>query len=843
MVPTYVTLTGRALRAALLVLAVPFTLAAQQSNTAEIEVIADSVGQPVLVNGRQLGTTPSTLRIQPGNGVRIEVGRGARMRGLSLDVPAGSRIKVEMTMPRDTQPLPPVRTEAEVQRQLLASSAYPMPREPVAPVQPKRPGFVGSLLIGGALAGGAGFAASAAMCDQKFTSPSPSGGYVNGQYYAPGEHSLGPLASCQAGAAGIGALVGTGVIHMIRRGGYRGKQESFARDQAQYATERTAYERAVQQREQRIKDDVQKSLDEDQARRREVASANDRAIRANQELPLVTFLNTQRTQVVGGRTNSQPPQLRIENVSFADADGDSIISAGERATVRVRLRNAGRGAGVNVRVEAKSNSRLRFQPGQLGAVAPGDVREAVIEVVATQDVIDEQAALEIIAVEGNGFDSQPLQLQVPVLAYRPPDLQILGAQAVDGEGKTIIAPGTQATVTVRVQNRGEGKAENVQVTIARGENVFFTDDFQAPTITRELGTMRPGQYEDIKVEVLPNNRATAFALTASVTESSGRYNVPARDLGLALNSASRGMAQVVAVQAPRPVTGGASTVAGSFGSDLLQNIPTVAENPNAIAVIIGNSTYQGDIPPVQFAANDAAVMRQYAEKALGVRPGNIIMLNNATGTQLRTTFGVQGNPNGRLRSQIRPGVSEVFVFYSGHGAPDASERKAYIMPTDADASFLSTTGYSVDVLYENLAAMGAKHVTVVLDACFSGATGSGDMLIRSASPIGIQVNDPAQRFQGGNATIIAAAEGQQLANWYNEKNHGLLTYFFLKGLQGAADKDGNGITVDEMKAFLTDQAYGIPYEARRLHGRDQTPQVFGTGSRVLRPAPAGDGQP
>lgn len=835
MVPAHVTLPGRALRAALLVLSTPLVLAAQQSNTAEIEVLADSMGQPVSVNGRQMGVTPSLLRIQPGNGVRIEVGRGSRMRGLSLDVPAGSRIKVEVTMPRDTQPLPSVRAESEIQRQLLASNAYPMPRQPVAPTQPRRPGIVGSVLIGGVLAGGAAYAGTAGICDQKFTSPSPSGGYVGSTYYPPGEHSLGVSTSCQAGAAGVAALVGSGLIHVIRRGGYRGRVANFTREQAQFQTDRTAYDRAVQQREQRIKDDVQKTLDEEQERRRAVASANDRAIRANQELPLVTFLNTTRTQVVGGRTNSQPPVLRIESVSFADADGDSVISAGERATVRVRLRNAGRGAGVNVRVEAKSTSRLRFVPGQLGALAPGDVREVVIDVVATQDVIDEQAALEIVAVEGNGFDSEPLQLQVPVLAYRPPDLHILGAQAVDGEGRTIIAPGTQAKVTIRVQNRGQGKAEDVRVVITRGENVLFTDEFAATSLTRTIGMMRAGEFKDIEVEVLPNNRATSFALSAAVTEASGRYDVPMRDLGLQLNRASRGIAQVVSVQAPRPVAGGATP--GSFGSDLLQNIPRVAENPNAIAVIIGNATYQGDIPPVQFAANDALVMRQYAEQALGVRPGNIYMMNNATLSQLKTMFGERGNPRGRLANQVRQGQTEIFVFYSGHGAPDAAERKAYIMPVDADASLLSLTGYAVDVLYENLAAIGAKHVTVVMDACFSGATGNGDMLIRSASPIGIQVNDPAQRFQGGNATIIAAAEGQQLANWYNSKNHGMLTYFFLKGLQGDADKSGDGVvSVQEMRDYLNDPN-GLRYEARAQHGREQTPQVFGTGSVVLRPRP------
>jgi hypothetical protein len=109
------------------------------------------------------------------------------------------------------------------------------------------------------------------------------------------------------------------------------------------------------------------------------------------------------------------------------------------------------------------------------------------------------------------------------------------------------------------------------------------------------------------------------------------------------------------------------------------------------------------------------------------------------------------------------------------------------------------------------------------------------MLITSASPIGMQVRDPAARFAAGNATIIAAAEGQQLANWYPEMRHGMLTYFFLKGLQGGADANRDGrISVGEIRTYLTDPADGLPYEARRVHGREQTPQVFGREDRIIR---------
>ena len=45
--------------------------------------------------------------------------------------------------------------------------------------------------------------------------------------------------------------------------------------------------------------------------------------------------------------------------------------------------------------------------------------------------------------------------------------------------------------------------------------------------------------------------------------------------------------------------------------------------------------------------------------------------------------------------------SEVFVYFSGHGAPDPTIGRAYLMPWDGDAQFLSNTAYPIKRLYEN----------------------------------------------------------------------------------------------------------------------------------------------
>ena len=62
-------------------------------------------------------------------------------------------------------------------------------------------------------------------------------------------------------------------------------------------------------------------------------------------------------------------------------------------------------------------------------------------------------------------------------------------------------------------------------------------------------------------------------------------------------------------------------------------------NPDGVAVIIGNKNYQGGLPGVDFAHNDAEAMKRFVVDVLGYDPENIIDLRDATTAQLMATFG------------------------------------------------------------------------------------------------------------------------------------------------------------------------------------------------------------
>ena len=183
----------------------------------------------------------------------------------------------------------------------------------------------------------------------------------------------------------------------------------------------------------------------------------------------------------------------------------------------------------------------------------------------------------------------------------------------------------------------------------------------------------------------------------------------------------------------------------------------------------------------------------------------------------------------RLPDFLRDG-SDVFVYFSGHGAPSTgADPAAYLVPADADPSALSDdSAYRMTAFYEDLVRAARDHdarsLTVVLDACFTGQISSGEMLIRQASPLTITVENPILAYD--QATAFTASAADEVANWYPRVQHGMFTYFFLKGLQGAADLDNNGeLTVEEMRRYLTDENESVPYWSKRVHGRRQVPQV------------------
>jgi hypothetical protein len=259
--------------------------------------------------------------------------------------------------------------------------------------------------------------------------------------------------------------------------------------------------------------------------------------------------------------------------------------------------------------------------------------------------------------------------------------------------------------------------------------------------------------------------------------------------------------------------------------------PALADARDSVAVIIGNRGYQGRVPQVDYAHRDADAVRRHVIEQLGYPPENVIDLRDAGQAQMLSVFGNADDHRGRLWSLVRPGRSDVVVYYSGHGVPGQRDQRGYLLPVDADVDTPEINGYALDTLFANLGKLQARQVTVYIDACFSGDSQAGT-LIQSASPVHLRARPATVPAQ---LVVLTAAQSDQLASWDTGAKQGLFTRHLLTALDGAADRRpwGNGdgqVSLRETKAYLDDE---MSYAARRLYRRAQQASATGPEDAVL----------
>ena len=218
------------------------------------------------------------------------------------------------------------------------------------------------------------------------------------------------------------------------------------------------------------------------------------------------------------------------------------------------------------------------------------------------------------------------------------------------------------------------------------------------------------------------------------------------------------------------------------------NIPTTnAKNENTFVIIIANEDYK-NVAKVPFALNDGRILAKYCQQTLGIPASHIKLHENATYNDIRLALAWLKNVCDKYE-----GEASVIFYYTGHGIPDESDKSAYLLPVDGDGRYVAT-GYKMDDLYQRLGAMPTKSITVLLDACFSGATRDGKM-VAQAKGVALKVKKGQPK---GNTVVIAAAQGDETAGFDEEEGHGMFTYYLLKKLQ---DTQGN-VTLQELSQYI-----------------------------------------
>ncbi|MDC3314393.1 caspase family protein [Alphaproteobacteria bacterium] len=351
----------------------------------------------------------------------------------------------------------------------------------------------------------------------------------------------------------------------------------------------------------------------------------------------------------------------------------------------------------------------------------------------------------------------------------------------------------------------------------------ISSDTQIPLITitqsgadGRKGIIKGFAKDNVQVaEVLINGEAVNVAKDGSF-EWSGFVPASGKDINIeAIDTAALSSTQVIRLE-----RGQIQQASGPRFDDL---DPTsgrrVVQNDNALALIVGISDYERTDAPAIYADKDAEYFHDYASLKLGIPDSNITTMVNDKAEQGDVILAVKD----WMRRSSKPGKTDVYVFFAGHGLASDDGEQMYLLPFDGRPRLLDKTAILREELFDDIASANPRSVTVFLDTCYSGTTRGTDMLIASR-PIALKA---LKQSLPDNFTVLTAAAGDQTAKPLEEAKHGMFSYFLMKGMEGDADANqDNQITAGELHAYVQENVV-------QQSSGSQTPELQGDAESVL----------
>ena len=253
------------------------------------------------------------------------------------------------------------------------------------------------------------------------------------------------------------------------------------------------------------------------------------------------------------------------------------------------------------------------------------------------------------------------------------------------------------------------------------------------------------------------------------------------------------------------------------------SIRTKTDN-DKIGIIIGIEKYEAlsnlDAP---YANRDANAFRAYATRALGIPDKNLKVLidNEANRSGLLKALKIW------LPQMTRGKEKDIYIFFAGHGLASDDGKDLHILPQDGDPILLEETALSRVQMFDLINKVSPKSVTMFFDTCYSGQTRDEGTLVAGLRPVRIVADE---QDTPNNFTIFTASNYDQTSGSINEAEHGIFSYYLMKGLEGNADANKDKkLTNGELIAYLKNN---VSQEAF-TQNRSQEPMLAGDPDKDL----------
>lgn len=458
----------------------------------------------------------------------------------------------------------------------------------------------------------------------------------------------------------------------------------------------------------------------------------------------------------------------------------------------------------SIRVREFAERRRGGSPAPV-AVLSGDgfpVAAASKNPPAAEPVAGKSPGLAAPSVDTQGPAAEPTQ-PVPALAFR--------AIVRDDNRDQILQQEEALTIEIEVKNQGPTEVKGVEVLIGGSSAVTA----QFPSIL-PVGDLEPGEIK-----------------RTSMTKPIGKVQEPVRgELMLSLRSAT----PVAALPLAKKFT----AFLKPERADAVEPVPDVDQppkpvpslkQPKAVVIAIGVGRFRDEqVPPVKYAGRDAEVMAGYLRAIGGVPDDRVRVLvdDHALKQDLAETF------DEWLLRRADP-ATVAYVFFSGRALVDGVTGAVSLVPFDGTTSAVNRL-FSVRRLQEALSRASIQRAVVMLDVSLEPVPGT-------APATHAQPNWNAGGGERKDQTMwMVGSKSLQEAHAYEQGRHGLFTYHLLRGLQGLADADRDGIVAaGELCAYARGQ---VARMARDQFGNEQDPVCLpppGQGAMIrIHPLAKGD---
>jgi len=417
----------------------------------------------------------------------------------------------------------------------------------------------------------------------------------------------------------------------------------------------------------------------------------------------------------------------------------------------------------------------------------------------------------------------------------------------------------------RQDNRSQqpSMAVNLPVKLAEGQNTLVVTAAETDgTMHQEMRTIHHEKLMPLAVDVRYPEDRSRVTDEASVVAAVARSSKGISRITVTLNGTEvhhqeeRSPQKTMAVSAPLTLREGANAIVitaresdGAARQEVRTVIlerakpaapiappaPPAAPPSTQWAVIIGVGGYESSaVPRLRYSVADADAVYQTLVSS-GFKKENILLLTDKT--ERKPTLRNIKWALGTFLARSAHKDDLVMIYFAGHGASEVDQRgierdglSKYLVPVDADPDDLYSTALPMDEMQNVLARIEAERITVFLDACYSGAAGGRTFASTKTRAVTVDdiFLDRLTRSKG--RAIVTASRPSELSIELAELGHGIFTYYLVRGLEGYADNNRDGIvSLQELYEYLAQE---VSRKSRQVGG-NQHPMMKGEMEGVL----------